>query len=59
MKKGLVLVDIQNDYFPGGRMALAGMGAAGSNSRALLELFRENQWPPVHLQGDGRKLQTQ
>jgi nicotinamidase-related amidase len=50
MKKGLVLVDIQNDYFPGGRMALAGMEAAGSNSRALLELFRENQWPTFHIQ---------
>ena len=28
MKTGLILVDIQNDYFPAGRMALAGMAEA-------------------------------
>jgi nicotinamidase-related amidase len=50
MKAGLVLVDIQNDYFPGGRMELVGMAAAGENSRALLEVFRKNQWPTFHIQ---------
>ena len=28
MKKGLLLVDIQNDYFPGGKAALRGMTEA-------------------------------
>ncbi|MBN1982204.1 MAG: hypothetical protein JW795_11775 [Chitinivibrionales bacterium] len=28
MKKGLILIDIQNDYFPGGNMELAGIGAS-------------------------------
>ena len=50
MKAGLVLVDIQNDYFPGGRMELIGMEAAGSTGRALLELFRKNRWPTFHIQ---------
>ncbi len=50
MKKGLVLVDIQNDYFPGGRMELIGMEAAGSNSVALLNFFRKNGWPTFHIQ---------
>ncbi len=50
MKTGLVLVDIQNDYFPGGKMELVGMEAAGSISRALLDLFRKNRWPTFHIQ---------
>jgi hypothetical protein len=32
MKTGLILVDIQNDYFAGGRMELAGMDAAGETA---------------------------
>jgi nicotinamidase-related amidase len=50
MKAGLVLVDIQNDYFPGGRMELLGMEAAGSASGALLNLFRKRGWPTFHIQ---------
>jgi nicotinamidase-related amidase len=50
MKAGLVLVDIQNDYFPGGRMELIGMDAAGSACGVLLELFRKNGWPTFHIQ---------
>jgi nicotinamidase-related amidase len=50
MKAGLVLVDIQKDYFPGGRMELMGMEAAGSTASVLLELFRKNGWPTFHIQ---------
>ena len=50
MKAGLVLVDIQNDYFPGGRMELSGMDAAGETAKALLSFFRDNNWPTVHIQ---------
>jgi len=50
MKTALILVDIQNDYFPGGRMELAGMDAAGETAGALLSYFRENKWPTVHIQ---------
>ena len=32
MNTGLILVDIQNDYFTGGRMELAGMDAAGEKA---------------------------
>lgn len=57
MNTGLLLVDIQNDYFPGGRMELVGMKAAGSKANSLLSLFREKQWPTFHIQhiatGDG------
>jgi nicotinamidase-related amidase len=50
MKTGLILVDIQNDYFPGGRMALAGMQEAGLKAGELLSFFRENAWPTFHIQ---------
>lgn len=50
METALILVDIQNDYFPGGRMELVGMEEASSRARDLLTLFRESQWPTFHIQ---------
>lgn len=50
MKTGLILVDIQNDYFPGGKMALEGIEAASANAGRLLDLFREKSWPTFHIQ---------
>ena len=50
MSTGLILVDIQNDYFAGGRMELEGMDAAGENACQLLTLFRDKQWPTFHIQ---------
>ena len=50
MRTGLVLVDIQNDYFPGGRMELVGISEAGQKSGGLLSFFRDNKWPTFHIQ---------
>jgi len=50
MNTGLILVDIQNDYFRGGRMELVGMDAASKKAEDLLAFFRENQWPTFHIQ---------
>jgi nicotinamidase-related amidase len=50
MKTALILVDIQNDYFAGGRMALPGMDSAGETAWALLAFFRDHNWPTVHIQ---------
>ena len=50
MSTGLILVDIQNDYFAGGRMELEGMDAAGEKAGQLLAFFRKNQWPTFHIQ---------
>ena len=50
MKTGLILVDIQNDYFAGGRMELVGMDAASTTAKELLTFFREHQWPTFHIQ---------
>jgi nicotinamidase-related amidase len=45
----LVIVDLQNDYFPGGAMALEGAVAAGERAAAALAEFRKRAWPVVHL----------
>jgi nicotinamidase-related amidase len=49
MPKGLLLVDLQNDYFPGGRMELTGVNEAAAQARRLLEAFRARQWPTWHI----------
>ena len=52
MKKApaLLLIDIQNDYFPGGLNALEGMDAAADNARRVLAEFRRRDWPRFHVQ---------
>ena len=50
MKAALILVDIQKDYFPGGRMELVGMKEASENAREMLLFFREKKWPIFHIQ---------
>jgi nicotinamidase-related amidase len=46
----LLLVDIQNDYFPGGRMVLEGSPEAAEQAKRVLSRFREKDWPVVHIQ---------
>jgi nicotinamidase-related amidase len=46
---GLVLVDIQNFYFPGGRIPLVGAEAAAGQARRILLKFREMGWPVIHV----------
>jgi nicotinamidase-related amidase len=50
MKDCLILVDLQKDYFPGGNMELAGTEKAAANAQLLLEKFREEKSPIVHIQ---------
>jgi nicotinamidase-related amidase len=50
MHTALILIDIQNDYFPGGRMELEAPLAAAQQARRLLEFFRQHGWPTVHIQ---------
>ncbi len=46
----LLVVDIQNFYFEGGRLALAGAVEASRNARRLLDRFRARGWPVIHVQ---------
>jgi nicotinamidase-related amidase len=50
MSQALVLIDIQNDYFDGGRMTLDGTDAAARNAARLLERFRTQGLPLFHIQ---------
>lgn len=50
MKPALIIIDIQNDYFPGGKMELEGSPAASLQAAALLESFRRKGQPLVHIQ---------
>ncbi len=49
MKTGLILIDIQKDYFPGGKMEVEGAVAAGSAAARLLAVFRERGMPVIHV----------
>jgi len=45
----LLIIDIQNDYFPGGAMELEGADAAGAKASRALKSFREKQLPIIHV----------
>jgi nicotinamidase-related amidase len=48
--QALVLIDIQNDYFPGGQMELVNSEQAGRNAGKLLAAFRAEKAPVFHVQ---------
>lgn len=50
MTQALLLVDIQNDYFPDGKMELVESSAAAVQAMKLLQSFREKELPVIHIQ---------
>jgi nicotinamidase-related amidase len=50
MRNALIIVDIQNDYFPDGRMPLVGIERAADNARKLLERYRSAGASTFHIQ---------
>jgi nicotinamidase-related amidase len=50
MTPALIIVDLQNDYFPDGKMALVGMEEAAKKAHHALELFRARNLPIFHIQ---------
>ena len=48
-KTALIIVDMQNDYFPGGKWALNGIEAAAKNAGKALAAFREGKQPIIHV----------
>lgn len=50
MDTALLLIDIQNDYFPAGRMELEGSEQAGQAAGDLLQAFRAAKLPIIHVQ---------
>lgn len=49
-KTALLVVDMQNDYFPGGKMELHGSVEAGRRAAQLLGCFRQRGWPVIFIQ---------
>ena len=47
--KAIISVDIQNDYFPGGKWELVGMEAAGANAAKVLAAARKAGDHVVHI----------
>lgn len=55
MADTLLLIDIQNDYFIGGRMALPGAEAAGAVAANILAGYRTANLPVVHVQHESNR----
>lgn len=50
MRTALLLIDIQNDYFPGGKYPLANPLEAAQKAYELLQCFREHSGHHIHVQ---------
>jgi nicotinamidase-related amidase len=50
MTTALLLIDLQNDYFPGGSMELVGADNAVAQARTLVHAFRDRKLPIFHIQ---------
>lgn len=55
MNTALILIDIQNDYFPGGNMELVNINAAVHNASQLLDKFRNKKLPIFHVKHISKK----
>lgn len=50
MTRALLIIDIQNDYFPGGAYPLVGADAAAESAARALAAFRASGDPVLHVQ---------
>lgn len=48
-KSALIVVDIQNDYFPGGKWPLVGVDAAADNAARIIQAIRGSGDLVVHI----------
>jgi len=55
MYDALIVIDVQNDYFPGGRMELAGAEAAGRAAAGLIGRFRQAGVPIIHIRHENTR----
>src|SRR5215813_8461310 len=51
-KKAIVVVDIQNDYFPGGKYPLVGAEEAADNAARVIAHAREHGDLVIHVRHD-------
>ena len=49
MSVGLLIIDVQRDYFPGGKMQLVGSIEASEKIKNVIKIFRNNSKPIIHI----------
>lgn len=54
-ERALLIVDMQNDYFPGGRWPLVGIEEAAANAARLVAAFRAAGEPVIHIRHEALK----
>ena len=50
MKTALLIVDVQNDYFPGGKNELVGSIEASLRIKVIIEKFRRKNLEIIYIQ---------
>ena len=50
MKKALIIIDMQNDYFAGGKMALVGIDEAIENTMKLIKYAKKQEYEIFFIQ---------
>lgn len=50
MNSALLMIEMQNDYFPNGRMPLEKSTEACAKAQEILQLYRAKQLPIIHVQ---------
>ncbi|MBD8574229.1 cysteine hydrolase [Pseudomonas syringae] len=50
MKQGLIVVDLQNEYLPTGKLPLSGIEAAAAKAARVIAQARETGVPVLHVQ---------
>lgn len=48
--EALLIIDVQNDYFSGGKSELVGADRALEQTKKVLTLFRDKSYPVIHVQ---------
>lgn len=48
-KRAIIVIDIQNEYFPAGKLPLVGIAAAAANARKVIDHGRAHAIPVIHV----------
>jgi nicotinamidase-related amidase len=49
VKTAYIIIDIQNDYFPGGKLEMLNSTMAAENAKKVLEFFRKKKLTVIHI----------
>jgi nicotinamidase-related amidase len=49
MKTALLLIEIQNDYFPNGKLPIEKSIYVAAKAKQALQAYRAREWPVIHL----------